>query len=346
MIYNTTKALSALIIYVSAAESHAVETNFETGSILEVQTYNMDGQIQAEYAFESDVTFRIAQRFTLNAGLVVEPVIEVEDSRILRQEGAFLADLNLTFATSRFSLTAGKLAPDFGTAWDVTPGIFGTDIAEEYELDEKLGLRSDILLGSTGGGHFEASFSLFTEDRSILSRSVIRQRERLRATDAGPGNTGRLDSLSLSLNSFDVFAQGLQLHAAWRRLASSSAAEQPETAYVFGSIWQSDGPFSTEMTFNAEYFRMDNPEGEAGREWIATAGWGLSHGPWRTGASVSRRKTRLDLEPDADRQTQYQLSAGRQIHERAGLDFAVSRETGTSGRSTVFGLQLTIDFSG
>ena len=32
------------------------------------------------------------------------------------------------------------MAVNFGTAWDATPGVYGTDLAEEHEMAENIGL--------------------------------------------------------------------------------------------------------------------------------------------------------------------------------------------------------------
>jgi hypothetical protein len=42
----------------------------------------------------------------------------------------------------------GKLNPGFGVAWDKAPGIYGTDLAEDYEISERISVVGTWQVGA------------------------------------------------------------------------------------------------------------------------------------------------------------------------------------------------------
>ncbi|MCB1415460.1 MAG: hypothetical protein KDJ64_03505, partial [Nitratireductor sp.] len=77
----------------------------------------------------------------INLGATLESVLDGEpgEDRYFDGLGLYVDTLNAEFSSGPFTLVAGKFGPGFGTAWDVTPGMYGTTFAEDYELGEMIG---------------------------------------------------------------------------------------------------------------------------------------------------------------------------------------------------------------
>src|SRR3546814_21075551 len=73
-------------------------------------------------------------------------------------------------------------------AWDVAPGIWGTDLAEDYELAEQIGVAGDLRFGGEGVGKHALTLGTFFADTTFLSRSAFTDRGRTRLSDGGAGN--------------------------------------------------------------------------------------------------------------------------------------------------------------
>lgn len=46
-------------------------------------------------------------------------------------------------------MQTGKLNPGFGIAWDKAPGIYGTDLAEDYEISERISVFGTRQVGAS-----------------------------------------------------------------------------------------------------------------------------------------------------------------------------------------------------
>jgi hypothetical protein len=149
---------------------------------------------------ELELHVKPIEDFTLNAKLVTEPVIDKEpgSNRFLQDVGTFVEDLYAQHDLGEASVFGGKFHPAFGRAWDITPGLHGTDLAEDYELVERVG--GDGKYGFEAAG-FDNSVeaSIFTKDRTFLGRSLFTEREQVTLSDGGAGNTRGVSSVALSL---------------------------------------------------------------------------------------------------------------------------------------------------
>jgi len=149
---------------------------------------------------ESILSFKAGNGLALNTDVMVEPVKDLEPGRkrVYGDVGAYFKALNVSYETDDFRILAGQFEPNFGIAWDVAPGLYGSKRAEDYELTDRVGAAASYFFNA-GGFHNQATASLFTLDRSFLSGSILTSRPTNRLTDGGAGNTKGLSSVALTL---------------------------------------------------------------------------------------------------------------------------------------------------
>jgi hypothetical protein len=144
--------------------------------------------------------------------ITINGLFRIEQARNQSMSGAFV-DQNL-YTQRLFAVVnvpplyvyGGKIHPRFGVAWFSTPGIYGDDFADDYEIQERLGfgIRADARFL---GGHHRLTAELFQADASPLGRSPFgpqagdsgfkRQAVRTLA-DGGVSNTGAFESFSVA----------------------------------------------------------------------------------------------------------------------------------------------------
>ena len=75
----------------------------------------------------------MSPHWSIFAHAVLEPVTSAEqfEKWVFEDHGLYLKDMVLQFDNGTFGARAGKLNVGFETAWDKTPGVYGTDYAED-----------------------------------------------------------------------------------------------------------------------------------------------------------------------------------------------------------------------
>lgn len=151
-------------------------------------------------SLETEVSLEAGNGFALNTDVIVEPMTDPipGENRAFGDIGAYFKTLNLSYENDDFSILAGQFEPTFGRAWDVAPGLYGTFLAEDYELVDRLGAEGSYFFNA-GGFHNQATASAFTLDRSFLSGSLGTSRDLNNLNDGGAGNTNGLSSVALTL---------------------------------------------------------------------------------------------------------------------------------------------------
>ena len=176
-------------------------------------------EVQNDWAYESDdptaefntlftkiepaIGLDLGAGVSVFAGLVFEPVqgppVAVGD-RTFDDQGLFVEALTLTYENGPFAIFGGKFGPNFALAWDAAPGVFGTDLAEEYEITERIGVGGTATAEAGALGAHSLSLSTFFLDTSGLAESALTRRKKTRQADGGPGNTGGFDSIAAGLD--------------------------------------------------------------------------------------------------------------------------------------------------
>jgi hypothetical protein len=147
---------------------------------------------------EGAFALRFGQGTSINSTVLFEPIVDATDDREFEDHGLFVEELYIAHDFAKGSVLAGKFDPAFGFAWDVAPGLYGADFAEDYELTERLGVSASVPFGLFDG-EAEVTASLFMADRTFLSDSVINSRGNASLSDGGVSNTNVPTSFALTL---------------------------------------------------------------------------------------------------------------------------------------------------
>ena len=186
-------------------------------------------------AFEAALTNRI----TAFGGLTFESVSDAVESRQLDDLGLYVSELGLRFDLGGAIVSAGKISPVFGVAWDAAPGFYGTSLAEDYELAEMIGLTAETTLASTGG---VLSFAVFYADDTGLSNSVGTKRGRNSVAAGGVGNTSKLNNFAIQ------YTQEFGATTGWvgaRQLSAGTGDVSDENSIIAGLAHDFGNGFDT-----------------------------------------------------------------------------------------------------
>lgn len=364
----STLLASALVLGLTAAPAFAadpaaVEAPAEAPARYPYVEGTLDLELGDDWVFRSDdpaneindlyftgglgLKFVLTPVFSINAGLTLEAVADplpFED-RFLGDLGLYVDTLNLQADLGSFTFLAGKFGPGFGTAWDNTPGVFGTVFAEDYELAEQLGFGAAYTFDAGDGGKHTLGANIFYADNTFLSDSVFTRRGRNVVANGGAGNTGALDNVSVTLDGAEIAAlPGFSYHLGYRHLSAGIAETADENGFVAGIARETEVSSGLVVTATAELAYFSDAAGVAGDDALyATAGLQLKRGPWHGELAGTLRS--IDFAgPTRDRDHIAQASVGYEFEN--GIDisggYAHVREAAVDRH--VLGLRLTKSF--
>ncbi|MEX2647534.1 MAG: hypothetical protein WD673_00815 [Alphaproteobacteria bacterium] len=262
--------------------------------------------IEAAPTIDAELDLRLADPLSIRASLIAESVFRsgpFQDRLVgdIGDIGAKAETLFVEYATGALTLYAGKINPPFGVGWDLTPGLYGTDFAEDYELTERIGFGGSVSLGGEGIGVHVLGASAFFLDTSVLSQSLIEDKGGVERSDGGPSNTGDPASFALTLDGGKLPGlPGLSYHAAISRQEGGRGAVADEAGYAFalhGEFPLGDG---ARLAPIVEIVRQVNDEAGPDDVTYVTAGVALLGGPWSLALSGTMRATDATGGPDTD----------------------------------------------
>lgn len=244
---------------------------------------------------ELAVIFGMTEWLSANLGVTLEQVLEQDDDNYFADIGAFVDTLNVEFSVLDATIIAGKYAPTFGRAWDETPGLFSTELNEDYEITEMIGFTAayDFDLGDSGTHTLTGN--LFFVDTTFLSESAFTNRGRVRLADGGPANTEQLDNFSITLDGADFAAvPGLTYNLGFTYLSAGETEVADQQGYVFGLGYGTDLTNGATLALLGEVAYFNNAGGTLDDATYFTAGVGIEQGPWHGEAAASFRMVDLD----------------------------------------------------
>jgi hypothetical protein len=283
---------------------------------------------------ELDLALNLPGGFSVNGVFKLEPTGRDRGAadRGFADQAGWVDALNLTWTQGPLQLFGGKIHPRFGFAWDRAPGLYGADIAEGYELSEKLGYGAQLSWSDLAGltesiGQHDIRFEMFQADRSALSSSAFSPR--YQATDPQSGGmrwlwrnrraTGGPDNTT-GTGNFVASAQGTGVPApvgtldytlgySSRRAGDDSVAAgtaATERGTVAGLAWEFALPLRITATPLVEWVRLQDAGGvrDARRD-VVTAGLALARAPFTTAYAYAWQR---DTGPTPSRATEHSAS--------------------------------------
>lgn len=249
--------------YVFAADDPELELNDTFGTI------------------ESEFGFAFENTGGLRGALTFEPVTDPEGDRFFEDFGLYVEELYLYGTLGAVEIIAGKFNPWFDLATDYAPGLYGDDLAGDYELTERLGGAVSIPFRMAGVQH-GLTVSAFMADRTPLSDSLFTSRGRLRDSDGGPSNTDYPKSVAAALTGL---AGGTTYNLAARFQAAGAADERDETGIVAGIAHETELAGFETLLF-AEVGHFENFDGEHDRVTFATVATEVDFSPVALSAAL------------------------------------------------------------
>lgn len=286
---------------------------------------------------------------SINGGLTFEPVLDPlpATDRYFGDMGLYVDTLNVQVDVGNLSVVAGKFGPTFGTAWDVTPGVFGTSFAEDYELAEMIGFGAYYTAEGLPFGTVVVGGNVFFVDTTALSDSIFTSRGRVMLTDGGVGNTERLNNVSFTLDGSDVpGADGLFWHLGYSHLSAGLGDVADQNGFVGGIGTERELANGMVLTVNGEIAYFDGFGGTADDAIYLTGGVSLANGPWHGELASTIRRINVAGGPNVN-DLLIQVSGGHEFDNGidVSLGYAFWRDAGIDNHT--FGLRLTktLEFS-
>ena len=285
----------------------------------------------------------------LETGLVLEQVQDPDpnEDTFFDNHGGYVEELKLTYEAGNFGVQVGKFNPGFGVAWDLAAGVYGTDMAEDYETLEKIGGGvSYTFEGQDTGAHTIAANTFFA-DTTILSDSTITKRGRLRKSDGGVSNTEDLSSYSVTLDGENVAAiEGLGYHLGYRHQAEGDAdiGGNDENAFAVAGFHTFALSDRLDATVLGEYAHIADEGGSDDDVNYLTTSLGLTFDEhWNFAASYTNRDREVAGGADVN-DYMAQVSAGYAFDNGIGIDagWKIADEEGTN--TETLGVLLTYEY--
>jgi hypothetical protein len=311
-------------------------------------------------SIENHYVFRPVEGLSFISNFVTEQVADDEPGadQIFAGIGSYADILQAQYDFENVSVWGGKIHPAFGRAWDVTPGLNGTNLAEGYELAERLGGGASISFEAAGFAN-TLQASAFTTDRTFLSDSVFTRRGRLRLGDGGAGNEKGVSSFAAALDGcmgaepgdcYDEGDFGYQIAARWQKGGHGSEGNELGLAGSLNTSFSVGEESKLKLFGETAWFR--NFDGSADNALIVTGSGALDIGQTTLSLAYTRQRNFIvdDVDTTAhlfDATAAYAFGedvslAGEAWSIAAGYTFERDDDVDTH----TFSLQLSTEFDG
>ncbi|MEP1442249.1 MAG: hypothetical protein ABJK39_04505 [Hyphomicrobiales bacterium] len=282
-------------------------------------TYNtsevaLDVRFNSVFSLHTDITLEAVDNPARGPRTVGEDIF-------FEDHGFFFETLHLQADFEHFSLYGGKINPSFGSAWDVTPGLYGVDFAEDYEITERIGFGGSYTFKSDSAGEHTFNAATFFADTSGLSRSFGTNRGRTAETDGGASNTESFESVALSLDGGEIEAlPGFTYNLGFRFQNAGLGDFGNDTGFVAGATQEIDLNDDITLTLNGEVGYFNNFDGGDADNLYVTVGAGVEYDKWFGDAAFSVRDVSSNVGAGDFTDLQFQAGIGREVFENATLE--------------------------
>ncbi len=335
----TGMALAACLAVIPVTQAQAADLeipdalaqfpNVSGSFVLELQsdtTFDSDdpgAEITDTFAtVETSLDFNLSEIFTVHTDLVLEPVLDPDpfEDRFFEDHGGYVETLHLIVNLGQFALFGGKINPAFGTAWDVTPGIYGVDFAEDYELTERIGVGGSYTFDGGDAGQHVLQAAVFFADTSALSNSAFTRRGELSLADGGASNTEDFSSVAIALDGGEIASlPGFSYHVSFRHQEAGVGDVSDETGVAFGAKQEVETADGLKFELNGEVAIFDNLDGGENDALYATAGLGVVKDEWFGATSFTLRDLSGGPAGTNFDDKLFQVTVGRELFENTAL---------------------------
>lgn len=247
--------------------------------------------------------------------------------------GLIVEELKLHFENEDLKAFVGKFDPTFGTAYDKAKriGVFTAQLAEDYNLREKIGVGGSALLENS-----KITVSTFFNDTSGLSDSALDSRGEAIRNDGVAGNTGNFSSYTISMDGNNVFGvEDWFYNVGYRSLGVDNISGRArEKGYVFSSEYLYKLSEQTSLIPFFEIVKINNFTGEQGRNALYTTTALIGkYSSWNTSISYFSRNIKQHQQGYNINDYQLQFSVGYKFTDNLTLDVsrASIKENGNNG---------------
>ncbi len=295
---------------------------------------------------EQGLTLILPSDFSINSGFVLEQVNDPSppNASIFEQQGVFVEELFIQWAPEPFAIRVGKYNPTFGRAWDVTPGVYGTEFAEDYELTERLGAAVEATLVTKSLGTHVLTGNMFFADTTALSGSAFTHRGQLSLDDGGLSNTEEPTSIAVTVDGEGLFGvEGLGYTSGYRYQDNQSGSG--EHGVVIGVLYEKDidEDITASTILEAAHF-VDFDGAREVDATYATIGIGLEYMGYTASSSYSGRF--IDDPVRNLNDSVAQVSIGYGFDNGLGLEAGYKFGDEAGQGSHTFGLLLAYEIGG
>jgi hypothetical protein len=309
---------------------------------------------------ENSLRLKANDSFSIMTNIVSEQTVDpVEgENQLFSGLGTYVDVLQAQYDVENMSIWGGKIHPAFGRAADVTPGLHGTDLAEVYDLAERIGGGASVSFDAFGLSN-TLQASAFTVDRTILSQSLFNNRGRTTLADGGAGNTNGVSSFALALDGclgaeteacYDEGSFGYQLATRYQKGGAGSDGNELGFLGSLNKSFTLADDTTLRLFGEAAWFR--NFDGTADNALVLTGSGALQMGLMTYSLAYSQQRMLVGAggnttEHLIDATMTYDLGdtvslAGEQWKVGAGYSYASSDGENVQ----TVGLKLAADFGG
>jgi len=262
---------------------------------------------------EATVGWYFTPGFSVQSLFVLEPVLDPDGDRFFGDHGLFAEEFYAQYVYGPVRAFGGKFNPAFGKAWDLAPGIYGVDLAEDYELVERLGFGAEVTQAHTPLGTLALSGAVYQADASGLSNSAFTNRGETDCDDGGPSNTCSLDSFALALDGSALPGlPGIGYQVAYRHQAAGEGDPEDENGYS-GTLTGAHSWNGVGVEWIGEVVYLDSSadlfDVPADEVWYQTLGAAFTKGMYNLSLSYTARPSELIDGTEFD-DYQFQVTAG------------------------------------
>ncbi len=335
------------------------------GSVSAVQAAHIEGKMAVELAGDYGkqganktksvnptvalaASLFVTPSWSLQGGWTLEPLSEA-DTSYFRRLGLSTDELYVQYEAGMFRVFGGKVNPTFGTAWDSAPGVYGTGLAEEYELGEGYIAAGAAVTLKAAGEHILTG-TVYRTDRSFLSQTAFTASESTTLVgDAAVANTKGFKSFSVTLDSGNVFGvDGLNTHLGYRSQAKGVGIDKDETGFVVGASYDMDLTNAVKMELMGEYADFSNYAGTKDNDArYITLGAGFTYQTYNIALAYTMKEEGTTSANTVD-STLLSASIGAEIWNEWALDvgYALGTKDGAEDTHTIgFTLAKAFEFT-